>query len=297
MRDDIFCAERSVEAEEGLFGSAAAETSVWLVLEYDGVWAPKPLGPSELPAAVKKRIGQWLEQVPGSRLQFIRKGGGSRDRSLTFMIGCSREHDPWLLEMRFERYEELLELDLKQVLQDGAAEGARRIHEPVHLVCTHGKRDRCCAKWGVPLYQDFERVDAPHSWQTTHLGGHRFAANVVMLPHGLSYGRVTPGDAESMIAAHRDGRLYGLDKLRGRTCYDRPAQAGEYFLRQQTGDRTVEGMTHRGTEALGGDRYRVRFATADGSEHALDVVEERTGASRPSSCGDEPESATRYRLA
>lgn len=291
---DLYCAVASSDADEGLFGSAVAETEVWIVLEYTGTWEPKPLPPSELPEPVKARIGEWLERVPKSRHQFIRRSGRT-DRPPLLYVACSRERAPWMVEIQLQRYEDLLDLDLEALLSRQAAPGAREVKRPLHLVCTHGKRDRCCARWGAPLYRALAERDPEGVWHTTHLGGHRFAANVLLLPHGISYGQVRPEEAERLLAAHAERELFDLDRLRGRTCYDRPAQAAEYFLRLETGERALEGLTRLSSDKEDGDVWRIAFEAPGGSSHELRVAREPTGALRPSSCGGEPEPASRFR--
>lgn len=287
------CAEASVAVGEGVLGSAAAGTEVWLILEYGRTWAPKPLGPSELPDAVKQQIGRWLDQVPGSRLQLTRQPGRSRDAAPRLFVARSCERDPWCVEIPIADYDALLALDLPAVVEGGEAPGARRVEQPLHLVCTHGKRDNCCARWGMPVYRALAERNPDGVWQTTHLGGHRFAANVVLLPHGISYGRVRPEDAGPMLEAHARGDMFELDALRGRTCYAAPVQAAEYFVRRDTGFRALEGLHHRTTETLGEDRWRIRFALPGNREHQV-TVERETRPARPSSCGDAPEPATRF---
>lgn len=292
---DVYCALASPDAGEGLFGSAAADTEVWLVLEYDAPWAPKPLeAPELLPAPIAEQMASWLADVPKSRHQFIRRPGRPAGAPFSFYVGCSRERAPWMVEIPLTSYEELRDLDLASILRDEAAPGGRRVDRPLHLVCTHGKRDRCCARWGVPLYQALADAVPDAAWQTTHLGGHRFAANVLSLPHGISYGQVTPEEAPALSEAHRAGLFYDLSRLRGRTCYGRPAQAAEYFLRRESGDRALEGLTLVSSEPSGEASWRVTFE-AGGAPRTIGVALEETGRLRPSSCGGEPEPAARFR--
>jgi hypothetical protein len=56
------------------------------------------------------------------------------------------------------------------------------------MVCTHGHVDICCAKFGIPLYQQ-ARANLPlaRAWRITHFGGHRFAPTAWELPTGLKW--------------------------------------------------------------------------------------------------------------
>ena len=58
----------------------------------------------------------------------------------------------------------------------------------LYLVCTNGNRDKCCAKFGQPVYEQVARDVGESAWQTTHIGGHRFAATIMLLPTGDMFG-------------------------------------------------------------------------------------------------------------
>ena len=106
---------------------------------------------------------------------------------------------------------------------------------PLLLVCTHGKRDRCCARFGQALCVALHR-HAPEGWlwQASHIGGDRFAGNVVCLPEGLYFGRVGREEADRVLASYRAGRIE-LDLYRGRSCYSFPVQAAELAARHELG--------------------------------------------------------------
>jgi hypothetical protein len=85
--------------------------------------------------------------------------------------------------------EDLLDLDLDSLpAYDG----------PLWLVCTNGKRDRCCAELGRPIAGLLSQEWADGTWETTHLGGHRFSGTLLALPSGLTLGRL---DTSNVLAA------------------------------------------------------------------------------------------------
>jgi hypothetical protein len=63
------------------------------------------------------------------------------------------------------------------------------------------------------------------------MGGDRFAANMVVLPEGLYYGRMDPGTAAQVASLHEDGRV-DLSRLRGRSAYPMHVQYAEIALRR-----------------------------------------------------------------
>jgi hypothetical protein len=61
------------------------------------------------------------------------------------------------------------------------------------LVCTHGRRDRCCGSLGttlaLALSASSERFgDGVRIWRTSHTGGHRFAPTALVLPEATLWG-------------------------------------------------------------------------------------------------------------
>ena len=75
----------------------------------------------------------------------------------------------------------------------------------LHLVCTNGRHDPCCADLGRPVVRALVAARAPDVWECSHIGGDRFAANLVCLPDGVYYGRVDPDGAPGLVADHRAG--------------------------------------------------------------------------------------------
>lgn len=81
------------------------------------------------------------------------------------------------------------------------------------LVCTHGRRDRCCGSLGTDLARqllaDPDRL-GPRTrvWRTSHTGGHRFAPTAVVLSEGTAWAFA---DIEALAqVTSRRGPLEGL---------------------------------------------------------------------------------------
>jgi hypothetical protein len=272
------CSVASFEANESLVGTAVDSVDRWLLLEVTDTWAPKALQSDAIAQAVRDRLAAWLE-TPRSRLQLIRRPGRSGKRPL-FMVVSSEE----ARQAELDRYEDLLDLDLQTMPAAPA--------EPLLLVCAHGRRDRCCAQHGSAVYRSLQ-ARLGDVWQTSHLGGHRFAACVLSLPDGLMYGRLRAEHADAFVAAHYAREVGDLGLFRGRCTYDRPTQAAEIFLRGRTGEKAVDAIEWIETLPDGELTWRVRFRTASG-EQTIRVRREAAGVMRPSSCGGDPEQVTRF---
>jgi len=283
--DPIPCAQASTDAGEALIGTAPAGTVVWILLEHDGPWAPKLLESAELPGAAKNRLMAWEKAVPGSRLQLFRSDQPVREPRL--MIAVGRPIDPFIVEWRLPDYDELTQIDLEGPLS-GVASGSATIHRtPKHFVCTHGKRDACCAKWGVAVHREMAQLAPESVFQTTHVGGHRFAANVVSLPHGICYGRIEPTDGKPLIEAHGRGEYFDLEKLRGRACYDEGAQVADKIVREEVTDMHLEALELINSQLVD-DQHRVRIADRSQRLHDVAIQRRRTDRFRPESCGKDP---------
>ena len=149
--------------------------------------------------------------------------------------------------LELERYGDLVGVDL-------ASAGAP-VEHPLFLVCTHGKHDRCCARFGRPLYDAVrEQVEDDWVWQSSHVGGDRFAGNLVVLPDGVYYGRVAASEAWAVVEAALERRVH-LPCYRGRSLYGFAAQAAELAVRRHTGLLAVDDVRVRAI-APEGERWK-----------------------------------------
>ncbi|HEX5660989.1 MAG TPA: sucrase ferredoxin, partial [Polyangiales bacterium] len=183
--------------------------------------------------------------------------------------------------LTLERAEDLLALDLDAWLRGGEAPGARE-EQPLYLVCVHGKRDRCCALLGLPVYKALQERVGDRALETTHLGGHRFAATLLVLPHGVCYGRVEADEVPALIDASERGEWFDLARARGRCAYGSEAQAAEITLRQRTGELALSTYTLDGVER-GAEGFIVRF---DQGAHEVTLQRESLPAMATSCDGD-----------
>lgn len=83
------------------------------------------------------------------------------------------------------------------------------------FVCTHGQVDICCAKFGIPLYNQ-ARAAYPHvrAWRMTHFGGHRFAPTAWEFPAAYKWAFLGQAATQSVLAHDADTAALA-DHLRG----------------------------------------------------------------------------------
>lgn len=270
---EIFCAVYSLEAGEPLFGSAL-HNDIWFLLEYEGPWSRKATTDNLLPEDVQAWLDRQVATVGRGRLQFIKQQRERADSVISFFVVDAREVEPRQYQFELADYSELLDIHVMALLQ--GEDDARRQDAPLYLVCTNGRRDRCCALFGLEVYYDLQQLAGDAVWQTTHVGGHRFAANVITFPDATYYGRVHTAEAlEAFYRAHQQGEI-ALPYLRGRSCYEEWVQAADYFLRQETGNHGQFAFQLQEAQELGNGSYEATFvARGDGTRYGvqLDIVE------------------------
>ncbi len=277
---DFFCADLSRETGEPMIGTApAAET--WFLLEYGGPWSAKATEDNDLPPATQAWLAGALALADKGRLQFIKRNRTSPAAGITFFLALAREVQPVFYEFHLDSYADLQSLDLAGLLAGDAGRQYLR-SEPLYLVCTNGRRDRCCARLGLSLSLALDEQVGDAAWQTTHLGGHRFAPTLVTFPDGFCYGRLEATDLPPLVRAQEAGQLY-LDRLRGRSCYEGLIQAADAFLRHETGQLSPEAYHLLGVQPTADNVSVVSFSEpATAAIHRLTI--QIAAVTRPVSC-------------
>ena len=231
-------------------GTAAPSVGMVLV-EQPGPWGRQALVHSRLDPAVGAALSDRAVAM-GLRVLVIRRPGRAPQPTLRrwAVVDCrpGQEVSRW---GTFADDAELLELAL-----DGSAGSSS--YEPIYLVCTHGRHDACCAIRGRPLAEELARERPDAVWECSHVGGDRFAANLLALPHGLYYGRVGPDAGTEVVTAHERGEVHP-SYLRGRTTFPPVAQAAQQHARLALGEFAINELNPVSTKPLSGRRWEVRL--------------------------------------
>ncbi|KAA8722255.1 sucrase ferredoxin [Corynebacterium phocae] len=199
----------------------AKREDVYVLFEWPGGWSRDILDGGtfgeELSASIKAKL------KGKASLQLIRRPG-RKGRELAGGYRC------YLVWVRAKVVEQL-ELHCPENLKDLDLTGpgrnhATRVAHPLVLVCTHSKRDACCAVKGRPLAAQLEAEFHEQVWEASHVGGHRFAPAVLLLPWGYSFGRLTLDQGRALVHAARKGE-YFLSANRGNGLLSPRAQVAE----------------------------------------------------------------------
>ncbi|MGV9479606.1 sucrase ferredoxin [Gordonia aichiensis] len=260
------CSTQSAERRDPIYGTASAGTA-WVLLELGGGWGHSAFLQS--PSIIDHDLG----------LRIVRRVEKQRMRIVAIRRPGRRPPTPrwrWFIVNAEPGAESVHtgEVDGPAGYLDLALDGSdgQATTEPLVAVCAHGKHDQCCAVRGRAATAAIASAYPEWTWECSHLGGDRFAATGLILPHGLCYGRLdTATDPATVVELYTQGRLDD-SLLRGRTSLSHAVQAAQHFARVETGDDRIESFAPIDVAHLDG-RIRVRLV-GDGAPIDVVLIEE-----------------------
>jgi hypothetical protein len=244
---------------EPLSGSAV-RYSRFLLLEVPGPWGSSALDGRHMEAGVARQLAS-AATASDTHVLLIRRAGrrsphgpGAGDGAMAWAVADTSPGVERVLWGSLRDPADLLRLDLTAALPAAAdVTGPQRLA----LVCTNGKRDQCCALRGRPVAGAIAAATDWDTWECSHLGGHRFAATIMLLPTGDMFGWL---DQESALEVTR---RFGAGQImpshyRGRCGQPAPVQSALHAAAVRLGD------FRRG--AVQASRVRPLPAGGDGDE-------------------------------
>ena len=241
----------------------ASPTRGYLLVEEPGPWGSGAVPSSRLGTEATAALLA-LAQARSSKLLLVRRParrGVADQRRRLFRVLCRRGAEQVLTR-------ECAAEDVVAAAADDA--GWTPAPGPLLLVCTHGRKDWCCAVRGRPLAAALAALEPEGAWECSHLGGCRFAGNLLALPSGLTYGHVGPDDVPAVVAAVAAGEV--LPRLvRGRTSDAMVVQAADVHARAALGRTRADDLVPTRAERVEPDGTAWRITLA-GSRGLPDVV-------------------------
>lgn len=280
----LLCSGVEVEPLPG----TAKTGSVYVLFEWPDAWPRDVIGDAALGEELTSELKPKLDEYNATLLLIrhpTREGRNISDHHLYLVFA-----DQAVTEvMHVDGPEALLNLELSGPGKNGGVERER----PLLLICTHAKRDRCCAVKGRPLLNALhERHPFGPSndvvWETSHIKGHRFAPTMLLMPWAYSFGRMNLEATDAMLAAATDG-LYFVPGNRGRGTLDPAEQAAELAVAAQ-----VPGARYGQFEVVAGSGESVAVTdTASGEAYEVQL-EQRPVSGVVDSCGKAPKESTAW---
>ncbi|MGH9184347.1 MAG: sucrase ferredoxin [Acidimicrobiales bacterium] len=294
-RRRIGCAAESLRRQEPLLGTAS-RVRRWLIVEQPGHWGSNALLESHLDRDVARTL-QSRSRRHGVRVVLIRRPGWRKAGTRRVYLAQSNP-DPgrsWVEQLDVEDVRALPRVDLASLGADDPPGVGVPGPATVHLVCTNGRHDACCANLGRPVVHALEIAGTPEVWESSHIGGDRFAANIVCLPAGVYFGRVPPEQASRLLADFAGGHI-DLDCYRGRSCFPPLIQAAEIFARRELAETRLDHLRVVSAVRHGDDGLTAVLVHEEQQRVAVTVGRER-GPAEHLTCGDHGMSRPwRYRL-
>ena len=241
----------SASLDEPLAGTAPTDTE-WLFVEQPGPWAAKATAGLSVPGVRVQLIRRPGRSSPSVGVRLFAASVGSAVSARTAVVPAVDRLD----DAAWEPYD-----------------------EPLLMVCTNGRRDRCCSELGRPVTAALAARWPEATWETTHLGGHRFAGTLLALPSGVALGRLTAADAVPACADLLSGSL-PLDVVRGRAGLSGAAQTAELAARRAHG---LSGLGEVSVTGTSGDVVSLRLPAGPLEARVVTGV----GEPRRQSCGDD----------
>lgn len=164
------------------------------------------------------------------------------------------------------------------------------VDQPLIVVCTQGGRDACCAVLGRPLLGEIHHLVGNRDdlvWESSHIGGHRFAPTVLSLPSGAVYGRVDADDVVAILDHEAVGAL-ALPGLRGRSYLSPACQAAEIYIRHHAQVDRLDALTIDPPPSADADTQAVDVRHVDGRSWRVTIQRATLPGKRAESCLGEP---------
>ncbi len=231
------CADAARMRGEPLQASAVRYRR-FLLLETPGPWGSSALDEKRMDAQVARQLTR-AAAAADTHVVLIRRpgrhpsgGSGTRQRAMAWAFADTSPEAERVLWGTWRDPADLLSLDLTTAIPgEASATGPQRLA----LVCTNGKRDQCCAIRGRPVAAAVATATDWDTWECSHLGGHRFAATIMLLPTGDMFGWLDPESALEVLQRFDAGQLV-LSHYRGRSGQPPLAQAALHAAAVRLGD-------------------------------------------------------------
>jgi len=285
------CSANAHAFSEPLAGTASQAVG-YVLIEQPGSWGRDALTSSGLDPRLGARLKERAKPAGVKVLLMRRPAAASRSSTSAREVRLVHTGPrPWS-ELCTLDDEELSGLDPTVCASPAPPGLGSRDDAPRWVVCTNAKRDRCCARLGRPIADTLAAIHPSQTSESSHLGGHRFAGTMLLLPHGLLYGHLDVAAALEVVTHHLADRVE-LDHLRGRSHLPAAGQVAEIAVRRTlgiTGHDEVE-ITDLPASAPRPDGPEVQVAaTAAGQRFQVTVAARHDPPARLLSCdADGPE--------
>lgn len=244
----------------------------WLLVEDPGPWGYDALTQNRLPKDLLAELKTWADSV-SARIVLVRRGPRRKGAARRIFVASSQRGGEWISSLTTEDLGRLTAVDRGGFAAGDGIPGEKL--DRLYLVCTHGRHDRCCSVRGNPVARALCGRYGDAAWECSHIGGDRFAANVVCLPHGAYFGRVAASAADDLIEGYARG-VIDLETFRGWSSLPFAVQAAEIATRRNLGLDRIEDLGVESWDKRSEKDVVVRMATSSFGTIEVTVTLNRT---------------------
>ena len=243
MPPSYMCSSSSAERDEPMFATGSSVRG-WVLVEVPGAWGEDAVHASAFGEFAPQH---WKDDMKKRHIRVVCIRSRERVGATDVRVYACEARRPGLRAAPLWRRDVASLADVVPAVMDlrvdqRPSQEWEREDGQLLLVCTNGRHDQCCANLGRPLVRALrESRWANQVWECSHIGGDRFAPNLVVLPDSLYFGRVDPDAVSSVLSALDDGRIE-LSHFRGRTCFSLAEQAVEHFVRRDLAIDAIDGV-------------------------------------------------------
>ncbi|EDX84901.1 Sucrase/ferredoxin-like family [Synechococcus sp. PCC 7335] len=244
------CAIANRDAGEDLIGTAG-HYQTYVLIECPLPWAANAFESKSIPATLCKYVNAMTAER-SVRFLAINRGTLDAKASITLLVYERAVFSGLVADdsvnteviAGYQGYEFQVDnltqaIDCLESHWQGRLVGQSIIQKDI-LICTHGMRDSCCARFGQPLFREAmrsaseDKLPNARVWRVSHIGGHRLAPTAISLPDGRYYGRLTLAALKAIVT--RRGSIEQLRSVyRGWGLLPEPLQVLERQLMLQQG--------------------------------------------------------------
>jgi hypothetical protein len=281
------CAD-DAESRGELLAGTASRADRFILIEHPTPWPHKALDAfsDDLRAALASAC-----EAASAKLLLIRRPGERFPANGRYPQRWERRWAVYDVKQRRSLWGQWsTESDLNELVTTAtSAPSDRWSADPVVLVCAHARHDACCGVRGRPVAATLAEARGDLVWESTHVGGHRFAANVVLPLDGTYYGRVQADTAVDVVDAHLEKSEVAGDHVRGFSWMAPAAQAVAVEAHRRWGPASANAIETSSVVALGPERWRVELTARDVLPSVITAeVEQVAGPDARLSCLADP---------
>lgn len=245
------CASAARDRRDPLVGTAAPARR-WLLIEYPGPWATHALDSRLIPLPLADRLERLARSMPARVLLIRRPGRRAPKQEQAWVVVDHDAGQHWGSWRQADDLGQAADVLAGQVEPAGP-------QQPLLLVCAHGLHDTCCAMRGRPVAAALADRWPDITWECSHVGGDRFAANLLVLPDGACYGNLTAASALPVVESHLGG-VVTPEHLRGLSTEPPVVQAAVVAAHTALGPAGARDLVGKELRQEGPDLWRVRLA-------------------------------------